>query len=569
MKIIIAEKMNKEIEQWELKQDEPVTVITWISDLNYQLATNEINLYNFTRSKNIGIAITELPWTQYHVLNYRSVPGNHQFEFKNFDQDLTVKIYLAEHTHQVVKTETVDKKDQNIKVVFYANNQVTQRFDYDANKRPLVSRFIGTDKQIEVYWQGRQNKLVNTGMSLLEDGQEKFYNNYWDWHFEAFKKIINSLEDVSEVISYEAPTMNISVPNRRVVRGELFHELVVSAFKQAQGRTKWMLQFENKNFWKPRNDVALAASELGYRLVNLDVPYVDEAHWIKDQLTKHFEHVRPGDLVIWQYPKYSPALELSMLQWFHERQVTVAAFIHDVTLVRERITASDHYQPEDDKQLLSQFDANILPLNFVEPLADIAEVNLQNIVPLAPYDFRISETVTPATYSQNIFYAGSLVKFPKLQNIDFKLTVFGEKNFSNIKINNNNIHDGGFMPAEELAKQLNNGYGLIWDEDVDNEYRQRYTKWNWPYKFSLYMASGLPVIAWQGSAIAEVIKLGNLGLVVNSLSDVSDAIADVTVEDFNIMAQNAAMFGNKLANGESTKAALKALEDKLAALTIN
>jgi len=117
------------------------------------------------------------------------------------------------------------------------------------------------------------------------------------------------------------------------------------------------------------------------------------------------------------------------------------------------------------------------------------------------------------------------------------------------------------LPAEELASSLNNGFGLIWDEDRQNPYRQAYTKWNWPYKFSLYMVSGLPVIAWSESAIAKLIESENLGFIVTDLSQIASKVRSISQTEFNEMAANAAEIGNKLAHGNSTKTALKKLEN--------
>jgi glycosyltransferase involved in cell wall biosynthesis len=258
----------------------------------------------------------------------------------------------------------------------------------------------------------------------------------------------------------------------------------------------------------------------------------------------------------------SAKLENAMLSWFHDKGVFIVSFIHDLTLIRYDVSKLSGYDSEGDKHVLTRFDANIVPQKFSGALNKIASVSLKNVISPEPYDFRINHTgnVEPASYDLQVVYAGSLSKFPDINNIDFDLTVFGEKNFSNINITNDNLHDGGFIPAEDLAQKLDKGFGLIWDEDADNVYRQNYTKWNWPYKFSLYMASGLPVIAWKHSAIAEIIESYQLGVIVESLSEISNVISGITPEEFHIMAEHAATFGNKLIHGESTKKAVKKLE---------
>lgn len=554
MKIVITEKVNKELLDWQDEQTEKIHIVSWTAEVNYKSQHNETNLYHFMRQGPSEFLIQDLPWNRQFVLNYRSKPGSHQLEFKDGQQVVMAKVYLRDKTQYVERLEVLDRFGKTISNLTYSGKNIVQQIDYDSQGHPVKSCFIGKDKHITTYWVFGQEKLKNIGMSLVLDGKETFYNSYWDWHFQTFRDVITSFQDVSEVISYEAPTLSINIKNRQVKSGEL-----VSHQKTRQPQ-KWIIGFQQQNFWKPRNDVSSAARSIGYHQINFDTPYVDNEKWIVDQLEKYCSKIYPGDLVVWQYPKYSPQLELTMLNWFHEKQVIVSSFIHDISLLREEIKDREHYSSAADKTLLASFDANIVPENFVAPLQRLTQVVLKNVIALAPYDFITQNQVLPAKYSKNIFYAGSLVKFPRLQNIDFKLTVYGERNFSSIDINNSNIVNRGFMPAEDLASNLNEGFGLIWDEDKNNFYRQLYTKWNWPYKFSLYMVSGLPVIAWSGSAIADFIKLSHVGIVVDNLDQITDELGKITEQEFNDMAYNAATIGNKLAEGDSTKSALTMLE---------
>lgn len=555
MKIVITEKVNKELLDWQDEQTEKIHILSWTAEVNYESQHNETNLYHFMRQGPSEFLIQDLPWNRQFVLNYRSTPGSHQLEFKDGQQVVMAKVYLRDKTQYVERLEILDRFGKTISNLTYSGKNIVQQIDYDSQGHPVKNCFIGKDKQITTYWVFGQEKLKNIGMSLVLDGKETFYNSYWDWHFQTFRDIITSFQDVSEVISYEAPTLSIDIKNRRVKYGELaFHQKM----RQPQ---KWIIGFQQQNFWKPRNDVASAARSMGYHQINFDTPYVDNEKWIVDQLEKYCSKIYPGDLVVWQYPKYSPQLELTMLNWFHEKQVIISSFIHDISLLREEIKDREHYSPAADKTLLASFDANIVPENFVAPLQKLTQVVLKNVIALAPYDFITQNQVLPAKYSKNIFYAGSLVKFPRLQNIDFKLTVYGEKNFSSIDINNSNIVNGGFMPAEDLASNLNAGFGLIWDEDKNNSDRQTYTKWNWPYKFSLYMVAGLPVVAWSGSAISDFIKLAHVGVVVDNLAQVTDELDKITELEFNQMAVNASEIGSKLAKGDSTKSALTRLEN--------
>ena len=99
----------------------------------------------------------------------------------------------------------------------------------------------------------------------------------------------------------------------------------------------------------------------------------------------------------------------------------------------------------------------------MQPLNDIG-VMLKHIIPLAMYDFLYDRIIMPATYQKSVVYAGSLSKFPNLSQVDFDLTVYGEKNFSSIVVDQPHITNGGFVEASELPTKLSSGYGLIWDE---------------------------------------------------------------------------------------------------------
>lgn len=563
MKIVIAKEINKELENWQKFQTEQILFITWTSEIEYSTRLNEVNLYDFIRNCDEHLELTNLPFTKYQILNYSSVSEKHQFEFKNFNGQIVNKIFLSGNDKHVQTVYNYDDNQKIISVDHPFNNDVGQQIIYDDQGDPMTSRFVGPNKKIEIYWQRIDNKLTETGMMLTEYGESTFYNSYWDWQFEEFYKIIAQKQNITEIISYELPALNSHIKSRRVEKGSFEYNNTLAFYKSAKDRKKWIIRFDDKNHWKPRNDAALFASLVGYHQISFDKePYIDEVYWIIEQLERHCKYVSAGDLVIWQYPMCSAKLENAMLSWFHDKGVFIVSFIHDLTLIRYDVSKLSGYDSEGDKHVLTRFDANIVPQKFSGALNKIASVSLKNVISPEPYDFRINHTgnVEPASYDLQVVYAGSLSKFPDINNIDFDLTVFGEKNFSNINITNDNLHDGGFIPAEDLAQKLDKGFGLIWDEDADNVYRQNYTKWNWPYKFSLYMASGLPVIAWKHSAIAEIIESYQLGVIVESLSEISNVISGITPEEFHIMAEHAATFGNKLIHGESTKKAVKKLE---------
>ena len=113
----------------------------------------------------------------------------------------------------------------------------------------------------------------------------------------------------------------------------------------------------------------------------------------------------------------------------------------------------------------------------------------------------------------------------------------------------------GSFPADELPSKLDGGFGLVWDGPQGTTCSGVYGTYltiNNPHKTSLYLASGLPVVTWSKAAIADVIRDEGVGLCVESLYDLHDALAGVTEEAYVVMVNNARKVGERLRAGAFT-----------------
>ena len=99
---------------------------------------------------------------------------------------------------------------------------------------------------------------------------------------------------------------------------------------------------------------------------------------------------------------------------------------------------------------------------------------------------------------------------------------------------------------------MNGRWGLIWDgisiESCDGNYGN-YLRINNPHKMSLYMAAGLPVIVWTESALAEFVSKYNVGIIVNSLVDLSGKLASISEKQYMEMKNNALIQMKKVTKG--------------------
>ena len=121
---------------------------------------------------------------------------------------------------------------------------------------------------------------------------------------------------------------------------------------------------------------------------------------------------------------------------------------------------------------------------------------------------------------------------------------------------------GAFLP-DELIKNLKGKYGLVWDGDsieTCSGGKGEYLRINNPHKLSLYLAVGLPVIIWDEAAEAEFVLRENVGFTIKSLYELSEKMALISDDDYEIMKKNAEVVGARLRNGKYMTNAIKKAE---------
>jgi hypothetical protein len=109
---------------------------------------------------------------------------------------------------------------------------------------------------------------------------------------------------------------------------------------------------------------------------------------------------------------------------------------------------------------------------------------------------------------------------------------------------------GSFGP-EELLGELEAGWGLVWDgrgADGCTGPAGEYLRYNDPHKASLYLAAGLPVIAWTRSALADFVTEHGCGVCIERLDDMAERTAAVD-DEYAVMAGRANDIGGKMRAG--------------------
>ena len=172
-----------------------------------------------------------------------------------------------------------------------------------------------------------------------------------------------------------------------------------------------------------------------------------------------------------------------------------------------------------------------------------------------------------------VIYAGNLAKNKSpfiyelnKEKMDYTINLYGKG--IDESINDKILYKGAFKP-EELPNKMNGDIGLIWDGNFDerdqNEGFKNYTKYNNPHKLSCYLAMGVPVIVWEKSAIANLVKKYNVGYTIENLYEINN----LNIKDYNEKRKNVKELQNKVINGYYTKRVLEEIIEDIKNEKIN
>lgn len=327
---------------------------------------------------------------------------------------------------------------------------------------------------------------------------------------------------------------------------------------------------ENNAGPKAKNDVNKILDKKDFRGISFKIP---SNQYIRPLVAKHIWKKRlrnlNNSLVICQYPFYSHVIEKSLVREiiFQRKKYKdnkYVAFIHDIESLRQNPDDKEHIDRE--LNILNEFDVlvchNLCMKQWLIENGITSKIYILNL-----FDY-LSKSKFEINNQTNINYkvlnfAGNLKKANFLREpfTVLDINIYGpnyDKNF-----NRKNYHYKGEFSPEEIPDHINNGFGLIWDgknsKSPTGAYGN-YLRYITPHKFSLYLRSGVPVIAWKDSAIASYIEDNSLGFVIESLDEIDQLISNMTYEKYVEMKNNCLEFSQKLGNGFFTKQVLKKIE---------
>lgn len=285
----------------------------------------------------------------------------------------------------------------------------------------------------------------------------------------------------------------------------------------------------------------------------------------KKEWKKAYAQIEEQSIVLVQNPFRIRQLsrESILKKLKNEKKVKIISIIHDVESLRK--FCNNAYYEHEFSTMVALADVLIVHNNKMAKFFEEIGVPKEKLVILKIFDYLQANTYmrTPK-FERQITVAGNLDTqkcayiglLPQITGIDIQL--YGP-NFDLSMERYSNIHYGGCFPPDKIPEKLVKGFGLVWDGTGIDKCRGdagEYLQYNNPHKLSLYLSSGLPVIIWNGAAEAEFVKKNGIGIVVDSLLELSDKLAKISPEEYNSMQKNTAQLALRLRNGYYTGCAL-------------
>lgn len=276
--------------------------------------------------------------------------------------------------------------------------------------------------------------------------------------------------------------------------------------------------------------------------------------------------IRKGDCLILQYPVKYYATICKVTHLYGGNIITL---IHDLSCFRKK-----HNTEKKEIELMNQSDAIIAHNdNMADWLQKNGYVGYNKKViveSLNIFDFlsnsQSSEERNITWPLRKVAYAGQLARYKnkflyELGNYmeGYTMNVYGKGFDHSTAANPNQFETKGFIPSDELIRNAEGDFGLVWDGDSIDSCSGNwgeYLKINNPHKVSLYIRCGLPIIIWDKAAMAKFVQEQNIGICISSLKDISAIYNNLSKEEYSKMYSNVQQINKLMSQGYFFKTAL-------------
>lgn len=319
---------------------------------------------------------------------------------------------------------------------------------------------------------------------------------------------------------------------------------------------------------KAKNDVARILSQQSF--IELHIRQSKEINGFLSKLVNQLSYfftwsniffvLENHSYLIRQHPvenrQFGRSLFLQLAKRF--KKIKIIALVHDVNLIRYDPDLIHPRILKEFRTMLALSDVIIIHNEKMREWFIDYGVPSEKLHSLKIFDYLLGyESKDEVTFSKNVHIAGNLSKdkspyvhlLDSLNDVSFKL--LGVNYESDQKLDN--VEYLGSFDPDDVPNHLKNGFGLVWDGDsIDtcSGLTGNYLRYNNPHKLSLYLASGIPVIVWKESAEADYVLQNGVGIVVDSLYELSPILESLTEEDYYRLLVNVRRISEKIQTGQ-------------------
>ena len=334
---------------------------------------------------------------------------------------------------------------------------------------------------------------------------------------------------------------------------------------------------------KARFDVSNILKDNGY--TNIEIAF-DESGYGRRKLKKYYdtyrvwkescEILKKDDLLLIQYPVINHSFLLGILEkrlW--DKGVKVVILVHDIRSLRMigpsnykslKKSLNKKRQLFEEKMMLKYASHIIVHNNRMKEYLEGIGIRKNVKIELQIFDYYDMDWDSARSEERNINKDGPVIIAGNLKKdkSGFVYNLPDNQLFSLYGINykgesmGNVIYNGAY-DSDELPYKLEGSFGLVWDGPSSDEclgVYGYYLKYNSPHKTSLYLASEIPVIIWDKSALADYILDNNLGFTISSLDEIHDKITKLSEKEYESMRSSVKKMASKLRQGYHTLKAI-------------
>lgn len=293
------------------------------------------------------------------------------------------------------------------------------------------------------------------------------------------------------------------------------------------------------------------SEKLGYQILKFPNSLVE----IDDFISK----VNIQDTIVIPYPSFVGTMDtalmydLKLVQSLKKKGTKISLLLGDSLILREW----DKFM-KTEFELLNMADVIIVPTR--EMKLALTQIGISKHMTTPFYFYPLPDTGNE-NYNHSIpdknkiIYTGNLSKATFLNTIKCQnvFDVYGPNPSPKLLANSTVSYHGelDFYNLNHCLKSYS-GFGLVWDGEIVPGWSKesRYTRYNMPYKSIQYLSCGVPLVAWEGSSLGQLIKRKNIGITIVNLNELFSKLQLLSEEEIRKIQSNVINMQEELRKNE-------------------